>query len=590
MHPFVGAPLSSVLLAMLFARFSYAAPWASPAKHATHRVRNIGRDLKIEAYHPKSSFKIYGKGTESPSFKVKGSDLKVSMASFIASELGVDSSAIGYHSGRSEDVMSYWYGKQYHDGVPFANAVVNAAFRNGEAVTLGSSFVDIANIASSSPSVSVDSIIGKVEDSFVATYNGISSLEYLVQSDGSIALTHVVQVQNEETNAWYEAFVDAHSGEILSVTDFVAQATYTVVPITKASVAEGEETLVNPEDFDSSPEGWVQNGETAGNNVIAYKGTQSATTSESSPDTFDYPYNLTIGPTEGGNLDAIRTNAFYIINKVHDFAYKYGWTEASYNFQTDNFGKGGAQGDRVLMSVQDASGTNNANFATPPDGQSGTCRMYIWTLTTPNRDGGVQNDIVVHEFTHGITNRLTGGGTGRCLQTTEASGMGEGWSDAMAEWTEQKSGNITDFVTGTWVVDSPAGVRTYPYSTDPSVNPLRYSSLATLQEIHAIGEVWANMLHNVYAALVEEHGWSSTAMEDPSGAEGNIVYLHLFMDALSLQPCNPTFVAARDAWIQADVNRYNGTNGCILWKAFASRGLGVNAANYEDDGMVPDGC
>lgn len=85
--------------------------------------------------------------------------------------------------------------------------------------------IHIANIASSLPSVSVDSIIGKVEDSFVATHNGISSLEYFVQSDGSIALTHVVQVRNEETNAWYEAFVDAHSGEILSVTDFVAQAT-----------------------------------------------------------------------------------------------------------------------------------------------------------------------------------------------------------------------------------------------------------------------------------------------------------------------------------------------------------------------------
>ena len=28
---------------------------------------------------------------------------------------------------------------------------------------------------------------------------------------------------------------------------------------------------------------------------------------------------------------------------------------------------------------------------------------------------------------------MTGGGTGRCLQTTEAGGMGEGWSDAFAE-------------------------------------------------------------------------------------------------------------------------------------------------------------
>jgi len=37
-------------------------------------------------------------------------------------------------------------------------------------------------------------------------------------------------------------------------------------------------------------------------------------------------------------------------------------------------------------------------------------------------------------MTHGVTNRMTGGGTGRCLQTTEAGGMGEGWSDTMAKF------------------------------------------------------------------------------------------------------------------------------------------------------------
>lgn len=55
-----------------------------------------------------------------------------------------------------------------------------------------------------------------------------------------------------------------------------------------------------------------------------------------------------------------------------------------------------------------------------------------------------------------------------------------------------------------------------------------------------IGEVWANMLHNVYASLVEKHGFSATAGTDPSGPEGNIVFLHLFFDSLALQPCNPT--------------------------------------------------
>ncbi|KAK0429629.1 hypothetical protein EV421DRAFT_1893813 [Armillaria borealis] len=207
------------------------------------------------------------------------------------------------------------------------------------------------------------------------------------------------------------------------------------------------------------------------------------------------------------------------------------------------------------MSMQDSGGTNNANFATPPE----------YTLTTPNRDGALQNDIIVHEFTHGITNRLTGGGTGRCLQTTEAGGMGE-------------------------VFNNHPGIRTHLYSTDASINYLRYSSIKQLHEVHDIGEVWANMLHNAYAALVEVHGFSSTAMDDPSGTEGNIVWLHLFIDALFLQPCNLTFPNARDPWIQVDQNRYDGANVCTLWNAFASRGLGMNATNYVDDTSVSSGC
>ena len=85
------------------------------------------------------------------------------------------------------------------------------------------------------------------------------------------------------------------------------------------------------------------------------------------------------------------------------------------SFQNNNNGKGGKAADRVTISVQDAAGTDNADFSTPPDGQSGRMRMFLWDLTSPGRDGALENDIVVHEMTHGITNRMTGGGTGRCL-------------------------------------------------------------------------------------------------------------------------------------------------------------------------------
>jgi extracellular elastinolytic metalloproteinase len=46
----------------------------------------------------------------------------------------------------------------------------------------------------------------------------------VVKEDNSAVLTHVVQIQNNKTGAWYEAFVDAHSGDLVSVTDFVSHA------------------------------------------------------------------------------------------------------------------------------------------------------------------------------------------------------------------------------------------------------------------------------------------------------------------------------------------------------------------------------
>ncbi|KAK0184124.1 peptidase M36 [Armillaria mellea] len=151
----------------------------------------------------------------------------------------------------------------------------------------------------------------------------------------------------------------------------------------------------------------------------------------------------------------------------------------------------------------------------------------------------------------------------------------------MAEWTGQKDSSVPDYVLATWVFNNPAGIRTHPYSTGTPVNPLQYSSLQQLHEVHNIGEIWANILTRLRCARRGAR-ILCTAMDDPSATEENIVWLHLFIDAPSLQPCNRTFANARDVWIQADQNRYDGAT-CTLWNNFTSRGLGVNATNYVDD-------
>ncbi|KAJ7463307.1 Fungalysin metallopeptidase-domain-containing protein [Mycena latifolia] len=589
---------TSVFLAIVYASSSLALTVPINSKHATHSVRSIANNVKIEVYHPASTYETFGTGIDHP-LRKRGASLKESSEAFIASHLGIDADSAVFHSGYAGEVASYSYAKQVINGIPLSNAVANVAFNTDDkVVALGSSFVKPTKVASSTPSVSFDDAKATAEAALDGTYLSEipSTLEYFAKDDGSAVLVHALQVRNEEAGTWYTAFVDAHTNTLVSVIDFVAKASYLVLPITKETLLEGFETVVDPADPLASPDGWHSDGTTnttatAGNNVLTYKTSTTNTTPESDDDlVFEYPQDATTAPTTTANVNAARVNNFYLVNSIHDITYRYGFTEAAFNFQNNNFGLGGVGNDRVTASIQDSAGTNNADFSTPPDGQSGHMRMYLFTSTSPNRDGALENDVPVHENTHGVTNRMTGGGTGRCLQTTEAGGMGEGWSDAMADWTEKTSAAVPDYVMGQYIVNSAAGIRTHPYSTNSTVNPLTYASVATLNEVHNIGEVWANLLHNVYAALVGEWGWSPDSRTNPDGTEGNIVYMHLFIDSLALQPCNPTFLTARNAWLQADVNRYAGANRCLLWKTFASKGLGVNAANHVNNAVIPDDC
>ena len=100
--------------------------------------------------------------------------------------------------------------------------------KNGKVTSWGSSFIDIgkAKIAPSKPSVTWRSVLPKIEEQLEAKYNDEDvKLEYFVQPNGNVALTHVVQVENNSTGTYYEAFIDAHSGKLVSITDFVSHGT-----------------------------------------------------------------------------------------------------------------------------------------------------------------------------------------------------------------------------------------------------------------------------------------------------------------------------------------------------------------------------
>jgi subtilisin-like proprotein convertase family protein len=337
---------------------------------------------------------------------------------------------------------------------------------------------------------------------------------------------------------------------------------------------------------------------TRGNNVWAYQDRNntnagsvatSASSSTALPSlTFDFTPDYTVAPTQTTpvpNQQFNTTNLFYWNNVIHDVMYQYGFTESAFNFQDDNLGRGGVGNDHVNAEAQDGSGTNNANFSTPADGGSGRMQMYLWTTATPNRDGDVDNGVIVHEFGHGISNRLTGGGSGACLGNAEQ--MGEGWSDYFALMFTQNWATST-LTTG---FNSPRGIGTYAlnqaptglgirsqrYCTDFTVNNKVYAANIPAAP-HDRGEIWCATLWDMTWNIINQNGTINPNMYNFAAGGGNAIALKLVTEGLKLQQCSPGFISSRNAILQADQNLYGGQYNCAIWEAFRRRGMGAFAS------------
>ena len=324
---------------------------------------------------------------------------------------------------------------------------------------------------------------------------------------------------------------------------------YRVYPLLTESPNHGNSELITGlEDSLASPFGWhdidgVAGPEftiTRGNNVLAQEDLDGNNGSGYSPDggaslNFDFP----LDPSQplAAYEDAAITNLFVWNNFFHDMWYQYGFDEVSGNFQENNYGKGGSGSDSVNAEAQDGGGTNNANMATPPDGSNPRMQMYLWTQTSPGRDGDFDNGIIIHEYGHGISIRLTGGpSTSSCLSNSEQGG--EGWSDWFGLMLTMKAGDTGPDKRGigTYVLGQPTngdGIRPAPYSTDMSINNYTYGNIGSQAIPHGVGFVWATMLWEMNWALIDKHGFDADIY---NGSGGNNIAMQLVLDGLKLQP------------------------------------------------------
>jgi hypothetical protein len=407
--------------------------------------------------------------------------------------------------------------------------------------------------------------------------------------DDRFAFQATVSWLDDEKQQQYQlVLLDAQDGTPLGSYSLVETFTGRVFNVNAQPTATQSTDTRTVVSFDgtpaASPSGWVTTpgNRTIGNNAVAatdLNANNTVSTNETQPtavnNSFDFPFSAT---QDASNFKAAAVaNAFFLVNDYHDRTYLLGFTEASGNFQTSNFGKGGAQNDPVNVDAQDGSGTNNANFSTPPDGQRPRMQMFLFSLK--NGTGGVRQDgdfdpsVIYHENSHGLSNRLVGGGTTRCLGGLQSGGMGEGWGDFIG------SSFLNNPVVGAYVTgNATRGIRTAPMNNSPwTYNDVKNGAL---NEVHRVGELWAAVLWNVRTAV------------------GAAATNQLIVSGMKLTPCNPTMLNARDAIISADANINAGRNRCAIWRAFAGRQMGTGASSPNHNSTtaivtstaVPAGC
>ncbi|KAH9257507.1 hypothetical protein BASA81_004269 [Batrachochytrium salamandrivorans] len=383
-----------------------------------------------------------------------------------------------------------------------------------------------------------------------------------------------------------------HAGNIISSTDFQQNFAYTAIKLPNKSPEDGFSTIVDPENIQSSPNGWTHGYETYGNNAIShYMGDTRSWATNSR--VFGTQFDPTLPPQTPANIGAGVVNAFYVANTLHDILYVYGFDEKAGNFQHSNFDRGGEERDPIVISIQPSHTANNAGFQTFPDGQPGRLFLGTHTLTNPARDSALDNDVLIHELGHGLSQRLVGGAwTVQCLSTTESLGMGEGYSDILVviftatstdtRWTKKSQGAYT--------MGDPKGVRRVLYTTDMEENHLTYKDGLGEQDVYYLGEIWASLLLEVYWNFVDKYGFSAD-LHDATQRKGNIMFLQIFVGALMIQPCRPTFISARDSMLAADDAYYGGANKCLIFRGFAKRGLGIGAdSSFTNSNSIPLEC
>lgn len=228
-----------------------------------------------------------------------------------------------------------------------------------------------------------------------------------------------------------------------------------------------------------------------------------------------------------------------------------------------------------LLIAEMANGPVNLKLEVPTN-------LYLYA------DGDFDNVIIGHEYGHGISNRLVGGGLSGGMGNYEQ--MGEGWSDWFGLMNQIKVGETGNEPReiGTYVINQPTtgfGIRDFPYSLDMSINPRTFADSnapiptdpADTAHRYVVGEFWTSCLWDLTWRYIQKYGFDPDIM---NGTGGNNKVMRLVIDALKLETSGQTnVVSGRDNLFAADQATTGGEDYCMIAEVFARRGVGLNASS-----------
>ncbi|MDC8003567.1 M36 family metallopeptidase [Aureisphaera galaxeae] len=363
---------------------------------------------------------------------------------------------------------------------------------------------------------------------------------------------------------------------------------YEVFMLPTESPLHGNRSVIEePHRIEASPYGWhdtdgmdgPESLATNGNNVFAFEAGDHYGYQASGGNSLDFsgfPFSMEYSE-ENQFEDAAITNVFYTSNIAHDIFHTYGFDEGSGNFQNYNYSEQGEDEDGLLAHVQSETRPCNAFMVTPRDGRSPTLVMN----TCNNRDGAYDNLVIIHEYAHGVSSRMTLGDGNLNYKESPS----EGWSDwfgLMLTMTEADTA-LTHRTIATYLrgqsPDGP-GIRRYPYTTDMAVNPLVFDDLEEGMSIHTVGTIWATMLWELTWVLIDTFGFDPDIYNftgDLNQDAGNVIAMAIVVEGLRYATSLSGLVQARDGILVAAQTIYGPGIQCLIWEAFTKRGLGLHA-------------